>query len=423
MDRRNQTIENASLRSGSTTALHASRAAGLGHRPATDGGAHQATRLEFATWLVAGRAARDLSREHVARVTRIQLRTIERLEEGRFDELPADVFVRGFIRNYARCVGLSVDEALVRYGACGFAAAPVTSPSVQAIALLDTMAPLSGRTSSVTVVPPRAAPMMLKDDRAPVAAAAPAPVVAPAVAPVPVVVEAATIDQGVTRRVTAGGRRVRDSKGRFVRGGTVSGAMDVVAPPHGVPAELLASFEPAAVPAVPANGVLAAGAFGAFGSSSDALMLLAEAATTDESLDVEMTLELGSGPVTLAPSDGLAASTAAAVAAPVAVASTVVRPPALSSTPTLMLVIDDDDPEAAERAREQRAKDAEGGGWRSFLPPALLDQDRNRQGGLTLAVIILLIVATLTLSYLMRRPSSTGEGVTVVPTVPSQSIS
>jgi hypothetical protein len=76
------------------------------------------------------------------------------------------------------------------------------------------------------------------------------------------------------------------------------------------------------------------------------------------------------------------------------------------------LVIDDDHPEDAERTREERAR-AKDGGWRSFLPPALLDQERgSRQGGLTLAVIILLIVATLTLSYLMRRPSSTGEGIT-----------
>ncbi len=37
-----------------------------------------------------------------------------------------------------------------------------------------------------------------------------------------------------------------------------------------------------------------------------------------------------------------------------------------------------------------------------------------RQGGLTLAVIILLIAATLTLSYLMRRPSASGDGVTLL---------
>jgi hypothetical protein len=87
-----------------------------------------------------------------------------------------------------------------------------------------------------------------------------------------------------------------------------------------------------------------------------------------------------------------------------------------------VLAIDDDDPDAAERELEERAKRDKDGGWRSFLPPALLDQDRGRQGGLTLAVIILLIVATLTLSYLMRRPSSTGEGVTAVPSAPSATL-
>ena len=34
-------------------------------------------------------------------------------------------------------------------------------------------------------------------------------------------------------------------------------------------------------------------------------------------------------------------------------------------------------------------------------------------------MIILLIVATLTLSYLMRRPSASGEGVTRVDDVPA----
>ena len=76
------------------------------------------------------------------------------------------------------------------------------------------------------------------------------------------------------------------------------------------------------------------------------------------------------------------------------------------------LVIDDADPDSAERELEDRA--ARRSRRRSFLPPILLDrEDRSaRQGGLTLAVIILLIAATLTLSYLMRRPSSSGDGVT-----------
>jgi len=94
-------------------------------------------------------------------------------------------------------------------------------------------------------------------------------------------------------------------------------------------------------------------------------------------------------------------------------------PSAASSLPSLpSLVIDDADPDRAERVREARAKSNRR--ELAFLPPILLDReqrdDAGSQRGLTLAVIILLIAATLTLSYLMRRPSSRGDGVTMLPT-------
>src|SRR5262249_234318 len=79
------------------------------------------------------------------------------------------------------------------------------------------------------------------------------------------------------------------------------------------------------------------------------------------------------------------------------------------------LIIDDSDPDLADREREERDAAAKAGAHRvSFLPPILLDrEDRSaRQGGLTLAVILLLIAATLTLSYLMRRPGAGGDGMT-----------
>jgi hypothetical protein len=84
----------------------------------------------------------------------------------------------------------------------------------------------------------------------------------------------------------------------------------------------------------------------------------------------------------------------------------------VQSTPSL--VIDDADPELAEREQDERAAAADQRVV-SFLPPILLDRDDRsaRQGGLTLAVIILLIAATLTLSYLMRRPDVSGDGVTM----------
>jgi hypothetical protein len=83
--------------------------------------------------------------------------------------------------------------------------------------------------------------------------------------------------------------------------------------------------------------------------------------------------------------------------------------------PRPMLVIDDDCPDDAERIREAReaAREREDATWRNFLPPSLLDSEQgSRRGALTLAVIILVIVATLTMSYLMRRPNDSGDGVT-----------
>lgn len=52
------------------------------------------------------RIARSLSLEDIANVTRITRTSLTLLEEGRHDKLPAAVFVRGFIRAYARAVGL-----------------------------------------------------------------------------------------------------------------------------------------------------------------------------------------------------------------------------------------------------------------------------------------------------------------------------
>jgi cytoskeletal protein RodZ len=42
---------------------------------------------------------------------------MERIEAGLFDELPGEVFVRGFLRSYARAVEISSDEVLARYTA------------------------------------------------------------------------------------------------------------------------------------------------------------------------------------------------------------------------------------------------------------------------------------------------------------------
>lgn len=82
--------------------------------------------------------------------------------------------------------------------------------------------------------------------------------------------------------------------------------------------------------------------------------------------------------------------------------------------PVPVLRIDDARPDAADEERELRVtREREDATWKTFLPPALLDSEEgSRRGALTLAVIILVIVATLAMSYLLRRPSDSGDGVT-----------
>src|SRR3954465_151982 len=63
------------------------------------------------------REGRAMSLEEVARATRIPLASIERIEADHFDDLPGEVFVRGFLKAYARAVSLHVAAVLARYTA------------------------------------------------------------------------------------------------------------------------------------------------------------------------------------------------------------------------------------------------------------------------------------------------------------------
>ena len=63
------------------------------------------------------REARGMSVEEVSRATRVPVASVERIESDRFDELPGEVFVRGFLRSYASAVNTSPDDVLARYTA------------------------------------------------------------------------------------------------------------------------------------------------------------------------------------------------------------------------------------------------------------------------------------------------------------------
>jgi cytoskeletal protein RodZ len=73
-----------------------------------------------------------MSVEEVSRATRIPVGNLERLENDQFDDLPGEVFVRGFLRAYARAVSVPVEEILARYTSSRRVAwvtpLPMTSP-------------------------------------------------------------------------------------------------------------------------------------------------------------------------------------------------------------------------------------------------------------------------------------------------------
>jgi flagellar biosynthesis protein FlhG len=52
------------------------------------------------------REARGVSLRHIASITKIGLRFLEYIEEERFAMLPAPVYLRGFLQEYARLVGI-----------------------------------------------------------------------------------------------------------------------------------------------------------------------------------------------------------------------------------------------------------------------------------------------------------------------------
>ncbi len=63
------------------------------------------------------RELRQVSLEELSQTTRIPLRMLEHIEADRFDELPGDVFARGFLKSYARALGLGTSEIVARFDA------------------------------------------------------------------------------------------------------------------------------------------------------------------------------------------------------------------------------------------------------------------------------------------------------------------
>lgn len=61
------------------------------------------------------RNEKRISLSEASRATKIQVKYLEKLEEGRFQELPADVYVKGFLRSYAAYLGVGESTLLKSY--------------------------------------------------------------------------------------------------------------------------------------------------------------------------------------------------------------------------------------------------------------------------------------------------------------------
>jgi len=66
----------------------------------------------FGTFLREERERRNISLAAMSCSTKLSVSALKFIEAGDLDDLPPDVFVRGFIRSYAKTLGISSDEPL-----------------------------------------------------------------------------------------------------------------------------------------------------------------------------------------------------------------------------------------------------------------------------------------------------------------------
>lgn len=70
---------------------------------------------DIGSYLQNHRRAQNIPLEAVSRATRIGMANLRRIENEEWDDLPAPVFVRGFLRAFAEAIGTDPEEALRRY--------------------------------------------------------------------------------------------------------------------------------------------------------------------------------------------------------------------------------------------------------------------------------------------------------------------
>ncbi len=71
------------------------------------------------------REKRNITLDQISQSTKIGTRMLQALEEDKFNQLPGGIFNKGFVRAYARCVGLDEDQTVADYLEASGEAPPV----------------------------------------------------------------------------------------------------------------------------------------------------------------------------------------------------------------------------------------------------------------------------------------------------------
>jgi cytoskeleton protein RodZ len=69
----------------------------------------------FGEHLKRERELREITIREISDETKVSCRYLEALEQDNRSKLPAEVFIKGFVRSYANYIGLDPDEAILRY--------------------------------------------------------------------------------------------------------------------------------------------------------------------------------------------------------------------------------------------------------------------------------------------------------------------
>ena len=72
------------------------------------------TKESVGEFLKRERELRQITLREVAEGTKISIRRLKSIEADQFEDLPAEVFVRGFIRSYADYIGIDPADAILR---------------------------------------------------------------------------------------------------------------------------------------------------------------------------------------------------------------------------------------------------------------------------------------------------------------------